>query len=67
MNNGDHIAYYLARGVQVVAIEANPVLVEHASLRCKREIAAADLLILNFGFSDREGMFPFAICDTNPE
>ncbi len=67
MNNGDDAAYYLRRGFRVLAIEANPVLVEQASCRFEREIAAGILSILNIGVSDRDGVFPFWICDTHPE
>ena len=67
MNNGDDTAFYISRGFQVIAIEANPFLVEQASRRFERQIAAADLTILNVGVSDHEGTFPFLICDTNPE
>jgi FkbM family methyltransferase len=67
MSDGDDTAYYLARGFRVVAIEANPLLVEQASRRLEREIAIGDLLILNVGASDRDGSFPFWICDSNPD
>jgi len=67
MNNGDDTAYYLARGFQVIAIEANPALVQQASKRFEQAIAAAQLRILNVGIADGEGAFPFLICDTHPE
>jgi FkbM family methyltransferase len=67
MNNGDDTAYYLSRGFRVIAIEANPLLVEQGSQRFEREIAAGDLVILSIGVSDREGTFPFYICDADPE
>jgi len=67
MNNGDDTAHYLARGFRVVAIEADPLLVEQASRRFEREIAIGDLIILNVGASDRDGSFPFWICDSNPD
>jgi FkbM family methyltransferase len=67
MNNGDDTAYYLARGFRVIAIEADPLLVEQASRRFKQEILDGKLIILNIGISDHEGTFPFYICDTNSE
>lgn len=67
MNNGDDTAYYLSRGFKVVAIDANPILVEQATRRFQREIAARDLVILNVGISDSEGEFPFWICDDHTE
>jgi hypothetical protein len=36
MNDGNDTAYYLSRGFRVVAIEANPVLVEQLSAVQKR-------------------------------
>ena len=67
MNNGDDTAYYLARGHRVVAIEANPILAREGGVRFRGEIAAGRLTILNVGVSDREGEFPFWICDTLSE
>jgi FkbM family methyltransferase len=65
MNNGDDTAYYLSLGFRTVAIEANPQLVEQAKLRFAREIASGRLHILNIGITDREGVLPFWICETN--
>jgi FkbM family methyltransferase len=67
MYNGDDTAYYLAKGFRVIAIEANPQIVEQTSLRFEREIATGKLIVLNNGVSDREGALPFYISDTNPE
>jgi FkbM family methyltransferase len=65
MNNGDDTAYYLSLGFRIVAIEANPELVEQAKSRFAREIASGRLIILNIGIADREGELPFWICETN--
>ena len=67
MNNGDDTAYYLARGHRVVAIEANPLLAREGAVRFRAEIAAGRLTILNVGVADREGEFPFWICETMSE
>lgn len=67
MNNGDDTAYYLSRGFRVLAIEANPVLVEQAAKRFEREIQAGRLTLLHIGVSDIEGELPFWICDTISE
>jgi FkbM family methyltransferase len=67
MNNGDDTAYYLAQGFRVIAIEADPLLVEQTSRRFERQISAGELVILNVGVSDHEGAFPFYVCDTHPE
>jgi FkbM family methyltransferase len=64
MGNGDDTAYYLSRGFRVVAIEANPVMVELTSRRFEREIATGTLSILNVGIRENEGELPFWICDS---
>jgi FkbM family methyltransferase len=63
MNNGDDCAYYLAEGYDVVAIEANPGLVEKARQRFRREIADGRLFIEWVGIVDQPGSLPFWICD----
>ena len=67
MNNGDDTAYYLSRGYRVIAIEANPLLVEECSKRFAAEVANGRLKVLNVGVSEREGAFPFWICETVSE
>lgn len=67
MGNGDDTAYYLSRGFQVVAIEANPAMVDQSSRRFEREIATGTLSILNIGIREKEGEFPFWICDSFPD
>ena len=67
MNNGDDTAYYLARGQRVIAIEANPILAKLGAERFSAEVASGRLKILNIGVSDREGEFPFWICETLSE
>ena len=67
MNNGDDTAYYLARGFRVIAIEANPILADAGAKRFAPDVAAGRLTILNVGVSDRDGEFPFWICETKSE
>lgn len=55
MNNGDDTAHYLARGYNVVAIEANPVLCEKASRRFAAAVGTGRLTVLNLAVSDRSG------------
>jgi FkbM family methyltransferase len=64
MNDGNDTAYYLHRGFSVVAIEADPVLAEQASLRFPREIAEGRLKIMNVAISENAGVLPFWICET---
>lgn len=67
MNNGDDSAYYLSRGFRILAIDANPILVEQAAKRFERDIKAGRATLLNIGISDDEGDLPFWICDTNSD
>ena len=63
MNNGDDCAYYLSKGHNVVAIEANPRLVQAARERFRQEIADQRLFIEWVGIVDQPGRIPFWICD----
>lgn len=65
MNNGDDTAYYLARGYRVVAVEADPTLVEDARSRFSREIAAGRLTLLNIAVGAENKTASFWICDEN--
>ena len=67
MNNGDDTAYYLYKGFNVVAVEANPHLVEKVKVRFRDEIKRGRLTILNVGIAEAEGIIPFWICDTHSE
>jgi FkbM family methyltransferase len=61
MHIGQDTAFYLAKGFNVIAIEANPLLVVDAEKRFQQEIASCRLTILNVGVGAEEGMFPFYI------
>jgi FkbM family methyltransferase len=67
MNNGNDTAYYLHRGYDVVAIEANPHLVDLVRPRFAKELQNGRLKILNVGIADVEGTIPFWICDSHSE
>jgi FkbM family methyltransferase len=67
MHNGDDTAFYLARGFNVVAIEADPTLVAAANARFEREIAERRLTIVNVGIADRDGEADFWICEAKTE
>jgi FkbM family methyltransferase len=67
MNNGDDTAYYLSRGFNVIAVEADPKLAATGAERFANEIKSGQLTILNIGIAAEEGEFPFWICDTHPE
>jgi len=67
LHNGDDSAYYLALGYRVIAIEADPTLVERARERLKVPIVQDQLQIGNVGIADREGTLPFWICEGKTE
>ncbi len=59
MNEGQNIAYYLAKGCKVVAVEAAPPLVEDVQRRFASDIDRGDLKVINVGVSSEEGSLPF--------
>lgn len=61
MNNGDDSAYYLSKGCKVIAVEANPILVQRARVRFRAEIAAGQMVIEPLGIWDHPGKIPFWI------
>jgi FkbM family methyltransferase len=63
MHNGSDTAYYLARGYDVVAVEANPELCQAARTRFAAEIEAGRLEIRNVGVADEFGELEFWISD----
>ncbi|MFN3657015.1 MAG: FkbM family methyltransferase [Pseudolabrys sp.] len=61
MNNGDDTDFYLRRGFDVVAVEANPALCDKAAQRFREAIAAGRLTILNAAISDKPGEATFFV------
>ena len=61
MHVGQDTAFYLAKGFRVIAIEANPLLVQDAELHFRNEITAGRLTTPNVGIGDKEGVFPFYV------
>lgn len=61
MHVGEDTRFYLKTGFDVVAIEANPFLVEKSKKRFKKEIQSGQLRILNIGISNEEKIIPFYI------
>ncbi len=56
MHTGHDTEFYLKKGFRVVAIEANPRLVEEARARFADAIAAGALRILNVAIHDHDGL-----------
>jgi FkbM family methyltransferase len=63
MHDGSDSAYYLRRGYEVVAIEANPELAAQATTGFATAVADGRLTILNLGIADRRGEAAFWVCD----
>ena len=61
--DGADTAYYLFRGYKVVAIEANPLMIERAKLRFSREILSQKLVLLNIGVAKTAGTAIFWVSD----
>ena len=61
MNNGDDTAYYLSRGFDVVALDANPALCAGANARFSAAIDAARLTVINAAIWDKAGETTFYV------
>jgi len=61
MHVGEDTVYYLRKGYRVLAIEANPLLVQQNTRKFAKAIAEKRLTILNVGVSDHEGILPFYV------
>jgi FkbM family methyltransferase len=65
MHDGQDTAFYLAKGFEVVAIEANPSLVDAARDRFAAEIESGRLQILPVAIAETAGPLQLAICEEN--
>jgi len=54
MHNADDTDFYLKKGFKVIAIEANPALVDKAKDKYKCEIEKGQFIILNLGITGEE-------------
>lgn len=61
MHEGEDTAFYLAKGFNVVSIEANPVLAEAAGHRFAEELASGRLRILAAAVSEHAGTTKLAV------
>lgn len=61
MNNGDDTDFYLRRGFDVVALEANPALCEKAAKRFEGAIAEGRLRLLNAAIWEKPGEATFFV------
>jgi FkbM family methyltransferase len=67
MNNGDDTAYYLHKGYRVIAVEADPTLVDKARDRFAAEVRDGQLELVNVAIGSERGIAPFWICDVQSE
>lgn len=67
MNNGDDTAYYLHRGYDVLAVEADPTLVAAARKRFAHAAATGKLTLLNVGIAPERGSMTFWLCQGRSE
>lgn len=63
MHTGEDTEFYLAKGFDVLAIEANPDLVAAGRERFSKEIESGQLHILPVAIAEQEGVLPLAICE----
>lgn len=54
MWNGEDTEYYLARGFKVVAIDADPKVIEKAKIRFKTALKSKKLVLLNYVINDKD-------------
>lgn len=59
IHDGEDTAYYLHKGYRVVAIDADPIMVEACRERFRAEIGSGRLVRLNLGFAPRPGKLRF--------
>lgn len=61
MHKGEDTIYYLKKGFQVLAVEANPLLVDFCRKKFEQAIQAGRLTILNTGIAGEPGLLPFYV------
>jgi FkbM family methyltransferase len=64
---GDDSAYYLSKGFNVLAVEANPLAVAHLNRRFDSEIHQGRFTLAPVAVAESEGTASFWICDDEPE
>jgi FkbM family methyltransferase len=67
MHHGHDTGFYLAKGFNVVAVEANPKLAQKNRERFAAEIGAKRLHLLNLAIAEREGPVTFWANDQNDD
>jgi FkbM family methyltransferase len=65
MHDGGDTARFLAEGFKVVAVEANPQLVQEAIARFADPIRTGQLVVVGAAIGPRRGTASFGVCETN--
>jgi FkbM family methyltransferase len=63
LHDGADTAYYLGRGFRVVAVDANPAMIEKAKKDFPKEVASNRLVLVNAAIADTAGERRFWISD----
>lgn len=63
LHTGGDTAYYLSRGYNVLAVDANPVMVEEARSRFQDEVREKRLTLLNVGIAEAPETATFWVSD----
>src|SRR5688500_12365369 len=63
MDTGEDTEYYLRKGFDVVAVEANPASCELVAERLRAHLDSGSLTILNRAIGDSAGKLPFFVCN----
>lgn len=63
MHTGEDTAFYLAKGFDVVAVEADPMLIERAQARFAAEIASGRLRLYPVAIAEQRGTVRFGLTD----
>lgn len=66
-HNGDDTDYYLAKGYNVIAVEANPYLAAEGQRRFKKQITDGTLVLINKAISSEIGKIDFYIHPKNSD
>lgn len=61
LHTGQDTEFYLKKGFNVVAIEANPILIREAEQYFASEVDSGQLKLLNVGIGKERGKFPFYV------
>ena len=65
-HKGEDTDFYISLGYKVLAVEADPLLVDLGKEKFKKHIEDGNLKLLNYGISNKNGKDIFWVCKKNP-